>query len=107
MKKPILRIIFLMWCGIAMSAVTFVDPTKPANYIAQGANGAGTEQSLSATFIYADRKLAIINGTLYKEGDHFGQFTIQSITPYSVVLVGPQHTKEILSLLNEIKIEKQ
>src|SRR5580700_1608209 len=104
MKNPVLKkiVVWMPVLSLALGSTTaladlFVDPTKPANYI--GEAGETNPLALTATFIYPTHQLAIINGTLLKVGDHYGQFTITSITPYSVELKGPQNTREELFLV--------
>ena len=84
------------------SASEFIDPTKPPNYAAKP-NGFLATGALTATYIYPSYSVAIINGTSVKVGQNYGQFTIMSISPYSVELRGPQNSKETMFLVAPVK----
>lgn len=82
-----------------------VDPTRPPDFSAKAITSATGAQGLklTATYIYPHRRMAIINGSIVKEGDQIDGFTITTITPYTVELVGSQNNKEILQLVKPVK----
>ena len=90
-----------------MGAVPLRDPTQPpmAATIAANNNDDKTPSTLqlTAVFIYPTYKLAIINGTPIKEGDHIGEYTITRIEPNTVELQGPTNDKLLLTLVMDVK----
>lgn len=107
MKNLALNILLLpviLLGSFCISAVTFVDPTHPANYVpSNNDTNSSSNKTLSMIFVSPTRREAIINGGVFHEGDKFGQFTITVITPYSVEMIGPQNTKEVLFLATDVK----
>lgn len=93
------------------NAMQNVDPTKPADllFIPNFEDGAmhddkdGKQLTLTAIFIGKDRKVAVINGTLVKEGEVIAGKTVQTITEDTVRL---QDKKELLELKLPVSLVK-
>ncbi|TAK74636.1 MAG: hypothetical protein EPO11_06605 [Gammaproteobacteria bacterium] len=91
-----------------LGASTMIDPTRPPGTLF---NPAGTDSSagsltVSAIFIYPNYRVAIINGRPVMVGDHLGDFTITSIMPFTVELIGSQNNQEVLPLVATVKQER-
>lgn len=112
MNKPasgtIMTLLFaipLIW--LLMGAVSLRDPTRPPNVTTPG-DGTSSEKSqqgdsLTAVFDYPEHQVAIINNQVMRVGDHIGEFTITTITPYTVELTGPNNTRQVLELVSTVK----
>ncbi len=83
------------------------DPTRPPN--APNTTSSTNEQAnqmgdaVTAIFDYPDYRAAIINNRLVKVGDRIGEFTITSITPYTVELTGTDNSKRQLDIVSAVK----
>lgn len=67
------------------------DPTRPANYFTRTIIDEDLplqviDWKLTAIQISDERRTAIVNGRILKEGDEIGNVTVLEITPKSVVL---------------------
>ena len=92
-------------CLLGVSSLT--DPTRPPGVIFGPQNTASSQPlQLTAVFIYPNYRLAIINDQVALIGDHIGEFTITTISPYAVELTGPQNAKSVLTLTVPLKQEK-
>ena len=82
------------------------DPTRPPNAMKSISNAIMTSSNpltLMAVFIYSKNKFAVINDRLVRVGDHFGEYIVTSIDPYTVRLTGPLNTVDTLLLAAPIK----
>ncbi|WP_340676969.1 hypothetical protein [Paraglaciecola sp.] len=99
MKYRCLFILYLF--NSQLWADTLVDPTRPQNLgktmISEEQNN---KMSLSAIFITANTKQAVINGNSYAEGQAVLAYKIVSISPNEVELIGPQG-KQLLFINND------
>jgi hypothetical protein len=88
----------LLFAGHAMAAEPLVDPTQPygerAVPRASGARVTPAGLHLEAILHSTQRRVAIINGQLVREGDRLANNLIESITPTTVrySTQGQQHT---------------
>lgn len=86
-----------------MGAVSLVDPTKPPQLSPTNEITEQKSLNLTAVFIYPAYRLAIINGKAVMVGDKIEEFTVTTITPYTVELSGMNDHKEILQLTLPIR----
>jgi MSHA biogenesis protein MshK len=73
--------------GIAYArADTLIDPTRPANAPAKATAVRGVEpvSLLTAVFKSGDRRVAVLDGRVVKDGDRIGDIVIQEISADSV-----------------------
>lgn len=103
-----IKVIFgILLLPLLMGSTAMVDPTRPPGFTATHAAAAKEGPlTLTAVFIYPNYQIAIINGQTAMIGDHIDEFTITSITPFTVELVGPRNNKEILPLVTPLKQER-
>ncbi len=109
MIKLIRKGLFCLLLACLLGASTLMtDPTRPPGTVLTPA-GAASQGSLTvnAIFIYPNYRSAIINGQIVMIGDHLGDYTITSITPFAVELSGPQNSQEVLPLVTPVKQERQ
>jgi hypothetical protein len=107
--KKITSLIPTLSCLLALAVLSLLmgfdslrDPTRPPGYLVTGANTADPLQ-LSAIFIYPHRRIAVIGNQSLTVGDKFGEYTITTITPNTVELVGPAGKLELLQLLPSVR----
>jgi MSHA biogenesis protein MshK len=80
-------ILLLLAIGIAYAnADTLVDPTRPANAPTKSTAVRGAEpvSLLTAVFKSGDRRVAVLDGRVVKNGDRIGDIVIQEILADSV-----------------------
>lgn len=58
---------------------------------------------ITAIFEFPKYRIAVINGQYLKVGDKIDEFTITTITPYTVELRGPDNTSQVLNLFTQVK----
>jgi MSHA biogenesis protein MshK len=95
---------FLCWFHPHLWAESLVDPTRPQN---KGKQMLVEEQNkellLSAIFITANAKQAVINGQSYSEGQRVLAYTVASIRQNVVELNGPQGKQSLFINNDNIK----
>ena len=83
-----------------------VDPTRPQHYSKKMQDGDQVREFvLSAVFISANSKHAVINGKSYSEGESVLAYKVTSIKPNQVELVGPQGKQLLYINNNNVKKE--
>lgn len=111
-KQPNLLRYLSLLLGIAiffglLGADTLQDPTRPPTYSSTKQAIVGSKQLvLNAIFVYPRDRFAMINNQVFRIGDKIGEFTVTNITPYTVELLGAQNSKEVLQIVQQIKLEK-
>jgi MSHA biogenesis protein MshK len=97
-------IFLLCFCSSSVWATSLVDPTRPQNNPKKmGVEEQNKELLLSAVFITANSKQAIINGLSYSEGQAVLAYKVVSIRPNEVELIGPQGRQSLFINNNNIK----
>lgn len=106
-----IKIMKLILCSIVFCCITAVaqelkDPTEPyANPSSQMMPKVTKDQpyELTEILIANEHCLAVINGKFFKVGDKLDKKEIQSITPYSVKLIGADGETELKIFGGNIK----
>jgi len=102
---PIIAFIIL-WTGHGLAAA-LPDPTRPYQYGAQvlieQAPGEKVQWRLSGVRINENKRSAILNGKLVKEGDKLDGALVMKINPTEVTLQADDKTLVVRMLLSNIK----
>lgn len=81
------------------------DPTEPpwgSGAASPSVGSSGTGTALQSVIVSQGRKLALIDGRMYRTGDRVGDATIASISADEVTLRGPEGVK-VLKLVASLK----
>jgi len=99
-------IVVLGW-GSMEVALAFRDPTEPQMLQKKGTIVVVKKEVLivSAIMIAGDRRNAVVNNVMVKEGDKVANVSIEKIEPYSVTVVD-KGKKTILYLLGEGSVKE-
>jgi hypothetical protein len=103
-RQRITQGLLVLLTPFMLGALAMQDPTRPPN-VSTNPNAAEVGQPLAVTaiFVYPNRRIAIVNGQNVVVGDHVGELTVTSINQDTVELEGPQHTREVLQLVEPVK----
>ena len=100
-----LSLMIIMLYPVWTWASNLADPTRPPGFVGTGtANNKSLE--VTAIFIYPTHRIAIINGQVLMVGDKINEFTVTTIEPNTVELVGSEQHVETLSLTMPVKEKK-
>ena len=105
MKKVKLLITLLLFL-ISLDARAMRDPTRPANYAADGVSVVNGYM-LNSVMISAKRKLALVNDTFVKQGDSIDGAKVIKIQSNSVILSKREHQFEVKMLGANIRTNEQ
>ena len=90
--------LLLLTLSMLVSAETIPDPTRPSGFQNRVTSPAA-EYRLESILLGANRKVAIINGKSYNEGERTELGTLAQISKDSVVIQGKQ--RHVLKLLTQ------
>lgn len=95
-----------MWAGHGMAAA-LPDPTRPYQYETlvqvEQAPGEEVQWRLNGVRIYANKRSAILNGKLVKEGDKLDGAVVMEIKPTQVTLQQNDKRLVVRMLISDIK----
>lgn len=114
MRKVSRFLLFSFLFALFSAAHALQDPTQPADYLDSGplppsdetAPAPQAEWVLSSTLVARERRLAVINGQLVKEGDTLDGAQVVGITPLAVQLKTAQGALTLNLLPAGVKISK-
>jgi MSHA biogenesis protein MshK len=96
-----------LWCVCAAHAGGVLsglpDPTRPVEEPAGVATGGGGGPQVQSILLSPTRKLAVIDGQVYRVGAKFDGAVVREIRPDAVVLVDASGRTQRLQLLPRIK----
>ncbi len=106
MTRYRLRILLLVASTGAANAWALQDPTRPTDpvlYFGSSHLPSTSAWTLQSILSAPDRRIAIINGTRVREGDHIGNARVVRIKPSQVVLNTGERTLTLQLLPENIK----
>jgi len=113
MSKFKLALLLTATLPLLVGFTALPDPTKPPGATSGASDSTDAsvaknqdqqgQPGLTAVFIYAKDKYAIIDGQRVKEGDHLGEYIVTNIRPYTVELTNLKNTQEVLQLARQVK----
>jgi len=105
--KPghLVLLVALLASSCLTGAVQLVDPTRPPDALIPNSQKLAIEGplKLTATFIYPDRRIAIISDQVVMVGNQVDTYTIINIQRDTVELKGSDETPVTLTLLPAVK----
>ena len=93
---------------LLIGATAIPDPTRPPDALIPATNKIKVTGALTVTaiFVYPNRRFAIINGQMVSVGDKIGEYTIINIQHDTVELKGSKDSSLTLSLLPTVKMAR-
>ncbi|OGT41966.1 MAG: hypothetical protein A3F42_07245 [Gammaproteobacteria bacterium RIFCSPHIGHO2_12_FULL_37_34] len=101
MKKIIAKLLILFVSWVLIGGTINIDPTRPPK-LKSASSIPNQPFELTAVFIHPQYSIAIINKKAVKVGDQIDEFTVTTIRPYTVELMGPQNIREVLQLVTPV-----